>query len=67
MFKTNANSAPKVTGVRLNTAVYGATIPFLFGRGRLMGRLIWQNDFSYYMSDQGKKGKNAQAVTQVAP
>lgn len=67
MFKTNSNSSPKVTGVRLNTSVYGATIPFLFGRARLMGRLIWQNDFSYYMSDQGKKGKNAQSVAQTSP
>ena len=66
MFKTNANSAPVVSGVRMNTAVYGATIPFLFGRARLMGRLIWQNDFSYYMSDQGKKGKNAQTVAQTS-
>jgi len=67
MFKTNANSAPKVVGVRLNTSVYGTAIPFLFGRARLMPKLIWQNDFSYYMSDQGKKGKNAQSVMQTAP
>jgi hypothetical protein len=67
MFKTNANSAPKVTGVRLNTSVYGAAIPFVIGRARLMGRLIWQNDFSFYMSDQGKKGKNAQSIAQTAP
>jgi hypothetical protein len=67
MFKTNANSAPIVAGVRLNTAVYGAAIPFLIGRARLQGRLIWQNDFSYYMSDQGKKGKNAQSIAQTAP
>ncbi len=66
MFKTNSNSSPKVTGVRLNSSVYGATIPFLIGRGRLQGRLIWQNDFSYYMSDQGKKGKNAQGVAQTS-
>jgi hypothetical protein len=39
----------------------------LFGRARLSPRLIWQNDFSYYMSDQGKKGKNAQSVAQTAP
>ena len=67
MFKTNANSAPIVTGVRLNTSVYGATIPFLFGRARLTPRLIWQNDFSYYMTSQGKKGKNAQSIAQTAP
>lgn len=67
MFKTNANSAPKVTGVRLNTSVYGATITFLFGRARISPRLIWQNDFSYYMTDQGKKGKNAQQIAQTAP
>lgn len=67
MFKTNANSAPIVTGVRLNTSVYGATIPFLFGRARIQGRLIWQNDFNFYMSNQGKKGKNAQSIAQTAP
>jgi len=67
MFKNNANSTPKVTGVRLNSSVYGATIPFLFGRARMTPRLIWQNDFNYYMSNQGKKGKNSQAVAQTAP
>jgi hypothetical protein len=67
MFKTHANSTPKVTGVRLNSSVYGATIPFLFGRARLMPRLIWQNDFNYYMTSQGKKGKNAQGIAQTAP
>jgi hypothetical protein len=67
MFKNNANSAPKVTGVRLNTSVYGAAIPFLFGRARLTPRLIWQNDFSYYMTSQGKKGKSSQAITQTSP
>jgi hypothetical protein len=66
MFKTNANSAPIVRGVRLNTSTYGSAITFLFGRARLTPKLIWQNDFSYYMSDQGKKGKNAQAVVQTA-
>ena len=67
MFKTNANSASIVRGVRLNTSVYGSTIPFLFGRARLTPKLIWQNDFSYYMSDQGKKGKNAQGILQTSP
>jgi hypothetical protein len=67
MFKNNANSAPKVTGVRFNTSIYGSAIPFLFGRARLTPKLIWQNDFSYYMSDQGKKGKNSQAIAQTAP
>jgi hypothetical protein len=67
MFKTNANSAPQVRGVRLNTSVYGSVIPFLFGRVRLTPKLIWQNDFSYYMTDMGKKGKNAQAAMQTAP
>lgn len=66
MFKSNANSVPKVMGVRVNTSVYGAAITFLFGRARLTPRLIWQNDFSYYMTDEGKKGKNAQQVVQTA-
>jgi hypothetical protein len=66
MFGTNANTAPQVMGVRVNTSVYGAAITFLFGRARLTPRLIWQNDFSYYLSDQGKKGKNAQQVAQTA-
>ena len=67
MFKTHANSTPKVTGVRVNRSVYGAAIPFLFGRARIQPMLIWQNDFNYYMSNQGKKGKNAQGVAQTSP
>ena len=67
MFKSNANSAPKVRGVRLNSSVYGAAITFLFGRARLSPKLIWQNDFSYYITDQGKKGKDAQGIVQTSP
>lgn len=66
MFKSNTG-APKVTGIQFNTSIYGATIPFLFGRARLSPKLIWQNDFSYYWTSQGKKGKNAQSVAQTAP
>ena len=67
MFKTNANTAPQVNGVRVNQSVYGSPIPFLFGRARLLPKLIWQNDFDFYMTNQGKKGKNAQAITQSSP
>ena len=65
MFKSNT-SAPKVTGVQLNTSVYGSTIPFLFGRARLAPKLIWQNDFSYYWASSGKKGKSSQSIAQTA-
>jgi hypothetical protein len=42
---SNANNAPKYTGVDVQTSAYGLVVPLVYGVTRLAGNLIWYDGF----------------------
>jgi hypothetical protein len=56
MGKTNTNQVPKVNGIQVNQSQYDTVITYLYGRGKIAPKLIWQNDFQTH-SGSSKKGK----------
>lgn len=54
-----SNSQLKVTGVQVQTSVYGSTIPVVYGQTRIAGNLIWLGDFkskTREIEQEGGKG-----------
>ena len=43
--KSNATTAPSITGLQIQTSAYGKVLPIVYGLTRIAGNLIWYNDF----------------------
>jgi hypothetical protein len=39
------NSAPMISGLRIQTSVYGLPIPIVWGQNRIAANLLWYADF----------------------
>lgn len=64
IFKGGQNySQPKANGLRVNSSLYGGTIPIWYGQTRRSGNLIWDGNFQVHRHDNGKKGKGGQTIT----
>ncbi len=61
--KTQSDTTPKLTGIRIQTSVYGLCIPLLYGRNRVPGNLIWYGDFKAVAQQQTVGGKGGSAST----
>lgn len=53
--KTNAAQQPTYSGINVQTSVYGAVVPVVYGANRVAGNLIWYGDFTQ-LSGSGSKG-----------
>jgi len=47
---------PEIGDLRVQTSTYGAGLPFITGRQRLSGNIIWAADKTTYSVDTGGKG-----------
>lgn len=54
--KSQASQTPAVTGLQIQTSVYGKVIPVVYGETRLSGNLIWEANFWSFSSGGGKGG-----------
>lgn len=63
---TISNLAPMAGNLRVQTAVYGAVIPLVYGRTRISGNLIWYGGFQAipHTTSTTSGGKGGGGVTQ---
>lgn len=47
---------PSVADLRVQTAAYGTTIPYVFGKQRVAGNIIWADEKKTYTKTTGGKG-----------
>lgn len=63
--KTISNIEPAAGNLRVQTAVYGAAIPLVYGRTRISGNLVWYGGFTAvpHTSTQSQGGKGGGGTT----
>ena len=62
-----ATTEPALAGIKIQTSVYGMTIPVGYGRNKIAGNLLWYNNFRSVPQEQrSESGKGGGAPVQTS-
>jgi hypothetical protein len=64
--KSLANETAAISALKIQTSVYGASVPVVIGKTRITGNLLWYGDLKAYRHEEKQGGKGGGGMSSVS-